>query len=64
MAKVETKTIRDAHGNDAEVPVHVGTGAEHLKDKHPNGRFTGRHDAHGNEIWETPKKERGPQVDD
>jgi hypothetical protein len=52
-AKEATKTIRDAHGNAAEVPAHVGTGADHLKEKHLKGVNTGRKDAHGNEIWET-----------
>ena len=59
MAKAKeepTKTIKDAHGNAAEVPVHVGTGPDHLKDKHPKGVNTGRKDAHGNEIWETPNE--------
>lgn len=51
-----TKSITDAHGNAKEVPVHHGTGADHLKDKHPNGVNTGRKDAHGNEIWETPEE--------
>jgi hypothetical protein len=49
-----TKKIIDAHGNEAEVDAEVGTGPAHLKSKHPNGRFTGKIDAHGNEIWETP----------
>jgi hypothetical protein len=54
--KEATKTITDAHGNAAEVPVSTGTGAAHLAKNHPNGVNTGRKDAHGNEIWETPKK--------
>lgn len=60
MAKAEEKKvpIRDAHGNLAHRDADVGTGAAHLKDKHPNGYFTGRYDAHGNEIWETKKEEK------
>jgi hypothetical protein len=56
--KEQTKTIKDAHGNAAEVPTHVGTGPDHMKEKHPNGVNTGRKDAHGNEIWETTKSEK------
>jgi hypothetical protein len=55
-AKEETRTIIDAHGNSQEEPVSARSGPAHLKSKHPNGRFTGRTDAHGNEIWETPSK--------
>jgi hypothetical protein len=60
-AKEPTKTITDAHGNPKEVPAHVGTGADHLKEKHPRGVNTGRKDAHGNEIWETPAKEKSEE---
>lgn len=49
------KTITDAHGNKQEVPDDHGSGPEHLKEKHPGGVNTGSKDAHGNEIWETPK---------
>ena len=52
------KEIIDAHGNKTTVEVadDHGSGPAHLKSKHPKGRFTGRIDAHGNEIWETPKR--------
>lgn len=56
MSNEATKTHIDAHGNPITVPAHVGTGADHLKDKHPNGFNTGRKDAHGNDIWETPEQ--------
>jgi hypothetical protein len=49
--------IRDAHGNEAFEDAAARSGPAHLKDKHPNGRNTGRKDAHGNEIWETPEEE-------
>ena len=52
----------DAHGNKAMVDAPVGPA--HLKDKHPNGRFTGKKDAHGNEIWETPEKGRAAAAEE
>lgn len=64
MAKVEEKAkvkIKDAHGNDAFEAADARSGPAHLKSKHPNGRFTGRHDAHGNEIWETPGADEGEE---
>jgi len=48
--------IRDAHGNKAFEDADARSGPAHLKEKHPNGRFTGKTDAHGNEIWETPEE--------
>jgi len=47
--------VKDAHGNVVYEDAAARTGPAHLKDKHPKGRNTGRKDAHGNEIWETPK---------
>jgi hypothetical protein len=61
---VATKTIKDAHGLDAEVSADHGTGPEYHKDKHPNGRFTGRKDAHGIEIWETPAAKKEEKTED
>lgn len=55
-ASGHTKAITDAHGNKAFVHESAGTGPAHLKDKHPKGVNTGRKDAHGNDIWETPGK--------
>ena len=48
--------IKDAHGNVAFEDAAARSGPAHLKEKHPNGRNTGRKDAHGNEIWETPEE--------
>ncbi len=48
---------KDAHGN--KVFVDPPTGPAHLKEKHINNagaRFTGKKDAHGNEIWESGKE--------
>jgi hypothetical protein len=44
----------DAHGNKALRDKDATSGPAHLKEKHPHGVNTGRRDAHGNEIWETP----------
>jgi hypothetical protein len=46
--------IKDAHGNRVYRDADVGSGPDHHKDKHPKGVNTGKKDAHGNEIWETP----------
>lgn len=50
--------IKDAHGNTVYEDADARSGPAHLKDKHPDGVFTGRKDAHGNEIWETPAKKK------
>ena len=47
--------VKDAAGNPIFRDASIGTGPDYLKSKHPNGRFTGKKDAHGNEIWETPE---------